>query len=240
MKKTLFVVCLFAGALFAEDANSIVRKADAVRGPMGSFRMKIKVTSERPDQAKQEMFLETYVKDRTTSVVKFTDPARERGKAMLMVNDDLWMYIPGSKRTFRISPQQRLMGDVSNADVARVNFAEDYNSTIIKERDKVDGKICYQLELTAKTKVSYSKIHYWVEHKTYRPVKATFFAVSGKPLKFATYTGYKTIAGSLRPTIVHIVDGIKPDWKSKIHYTSMAAKTFPDSIFQQSALPDLR
>ena len=125
MKKILFVVCLLTGALSAEDANSIVRKADAVRGPQGSFRMKIKVTSERPDQAKQEMFLETYVKDRTTSVVKFTDPARERGKAMLMVNDDLWMYIPGSKRTFRISPQQRLMGDVSNADVARVNFADD-------------------------------------------------------------------------------------------------------------------
>ncbi|HMV36218.1 MAG TPA: outer membrane lipoprotein-sorting protein [Turneriella sp.] len=240
MKKILFVVCLLTGALSAEDANSIVRKADAVRGPQGSFRMKIKVTSERPDQAKQEMFLETYVKDRTTSVVKFTDPARERGKAMLMVNDDLWMYIPGSKRTFRISPQQRLMGDVSNADVARVNFADDYNSTMVKKSDKVDGKDCYQLELTAKTKVSYSKIHYWVEHKTYRPVKATFFAVSGKPLKFATYTGYKTIAGSARPTLVHIVDGIKPDWKSEIHYTSMGAKTFPDSIFQQSALPDLR
>jgi outer membrane lipoprotein-sorting protein len=240
MKKILFVVYLFAGALFAEDANSIVRKADAVRGPQGSFRMKIKVTSERPDQAKQEMFLETYVKDRTTSVVKFVNPPRERGKAMLMVNDDLWMYIPGSKRTFRISPQQRLMGDVSNADVARVNFADDYNSTILKKTDKVDGKDCYQLELTAKTKVSYAKIHYWVEHKTYRPVKATFFAVSGKPLKYATYTGYKEAAGALRPTVVTIVDGIKPDWKSEIHYTSMGLKTFPDSIFQQSALPDLR
>jgi len=240
MKKTIIAFALLAGTLFAEDANSIVRKADAVRGPQGSFRMKIKVTSERPDQAKQEMFLETYVKDRTTSVVKFTDPARERGKAMLMVNDDLWMYIPGSKRTFRISPQQRLMGDVSNADVARVNFADDYSSTMVKKSDKVDGKDCYQLELTAKTKVSYAKIHYWVEHKTYRPVKATFFAVSGKPLKYATYTGYKEIAGALRPTIVQIVDGIKPDWKSEIQYTSIALKTFPDSIFQQSALPDLR
>lgn len=240
MKKLIVVACLFGGGVFAEDADAIVRKADAVRGPQGSFRMKIRVTSERPGQDKQEMFLETYVKDRTTSVVRFTDPARERGKAMLMVNDDLWMYIPGSKRTFRISPQQRLMGDVSNADVARVNFADDYNSAIVKRSDKVDGKVCYQLELTAKTKVSYAKIHYWIEHKTYRPVKATFFAVSGKPLKFATYTGYKTIAGVARPTIVQIVDGIKPDWKSEIHYTSMAAKTFPDSIFQQSALPDLR
>jgi outer membrane lipoprotein-sorting protein len=240
MVKKIVTFGLLVSSLSAEDASSIVRKADDVRGPQGSFRMKIKVISERPEQGRQELFLETYVKDRTTSVVKFTDPARERGKAMLMVNDDLWMYIPGSKRTFRISPQQRLMGDVSNADVARVNFAEDYNSTVLKKSDIVDGKTCYLLELTAKTKVSYAKIHYWVEHKTYRPVKATFFAVSGKPLKFATYTGYKNVAGALRPTIVQIVDGIKPDWKSEIHYISMGAKTFPDSIFQQSALPDLR
>ncbi len=240
MHKTIITLLIFSYSLFAEDANSIVRKADAVRGPQGSFRMKIRVTSERPDQDKQEMYLETYVKDRTTSVVKFTDPPRERGKAMLMVNDDLWMYIPGSKRTFRISPQQRLMGDVSNADVARVNFADDYNSTILKKAEKAEGKTCYVLELTAKNKVSYAKIHYWIEHETYRPVKATFFAVSGKPLKYATYTGYKNVAGAMRPTIVHIVDGIKPDWKSEIHYTSMGVKTFPDSIFQQSALPDLR
>lgn len=240
MKYWVLLLCFYANAIFAEDANAIVRKSDAVRGPQGSFRMKIKVTSERSEQEKQELFLETYVKDRTTSVVKFTDPARERGKAMLMVNDDLWMYIPGSKRTFRISPQQRLMGDVANADVARVNFADDYEATIVKKTDKVDGKDCYQLELVAKTKVSYAKIHYWIEHNTYRPVKATFFAISGKPLKYATYTGYKNVAGALRPTVVEIVDGIKPDWKSEIRYTSMATASFPESIFQQSALPDLR
>lgn len=231
---------LFGSILYAESADSIVSHADAVRGPAGSFRMKIKVISERPDQDQQEIFLETYVKDRTTSVVKFLNPPREKGKAMLMVNDDLWMYIPGSKRTFRISPQQRLIGDVSNADVARVNYAEDYDSTILKQHETAEGKDCYLLELKAKNKVSYSKIHYWVEHKTYRPVKATFFAVSGKPLKFATYKSYKTIAGATRPTVVYIIDGIKPDWKSEIHYTSMGAKSFPDSIFQQSALPDLR
>ncbi|MCX7633375.1 MAG: outer membrane lipoprotein-sorting protein, partial [Turneriella sp.] len=194
----------------------------------------------RPDHEKQELYLETYIKDRTTSVVKFTDPPRERGKAMLMINDDLWMYIPGSKRTFRISPQQRLMGEVSNADVARVNFAGDYNATLLKKSETVEGHTCYVLELTAKTKVSYHKIHYWVEHGTYRPIKATFFAISGKPLKYATYTGYKNVAGMLRPTVVQITDGIKPDWKSEIRYTSMATTTFPDSLFQQSALPDLR
>ena len=240
MKKLTLLLFIAGAAVSADNGDSIVAKADAVRGPASSFRMKIRVVSQRPDQNEQEIFLETYVKDRTTSVVKFINPPREKGKAMLMVNDDLWMYIPGSKRTFRISPQQRLLGDVSNADVARVNYADDYNAKILKEHDNAEGKDCYLLELNAKTKVSYHRIHYWIERGTYKPVKATFFAVSGKPLKFATYKGYKTIAGASRPTIVYIVDGIKPDWKSEIHYTSMGTKTFPDSIFQQSALPDLR
>ncbi|MBV6493078.1 MAG: hypothetical protein LDLANPLL_01093 [Turneriella sp.] len=239
-KNTILILLLNAGFIYAQDATQIIRHADAVRGPQGSFQMKVRVVSQRPDQDAQEMTLETYVKDRTTSVVKFLNPPREKGKAMLMVNDDLWMYIPGSKRTFRISPQQRLMGEVSNADVARVNYADDYNAKILKQSEKVDGKNCYLLELNAKNKVSYYRIHYWVEHKTYRPVKATFFAISGKPLKYATYTGYKSIAGETRPTVVHITDGIKPDWKSEIHYTSMGKRKFPASIFQQSALPELR
>ncbi|HRP68372.1 MAG TPA: outer membrane lipoprotein-sorting protein [Turneriella sp.] len=241
LKKIAFILLAITGsALFAESASQIIRHADAVRGPAGSFQMKVRVVSTRPDQDAQEMTLETYVKDRTTSVVKFLNPPREKGKAMLMVNDDLWMYIPGSKRTFRISPQQRLMGEVSNADVARVNYADDYDAKILKTKEIVDGKTCYLLELNAKNKVSYYRIHYWVEHKSYKPVKATFFAISGKPLKYATYTAYKKIAGATRPTVVHIIDGIKPDWKSEIHYTSMGKKKFPASIFQQSALPDLR
>ena len=104
-RNILLCAALAAAPVFAEDADEIVSSADRVRGPGGSFRMKIKVISERPDQAQQEIFLETYVKDRTTSVVKFINPPREKGKSMLMINDDLWMYIPCSKRTFRISPQ---------------------------------------------------------------------------------------------------------------------------------------
>lgn len=240
MKTFISLVLLSSAGLWADKANDIVAKADRVRGPGGSFKMKIKVVSERPGQDKQEMYLETLVKDRSTSLVKFLNPPREKGKAMLMINDDLWMFIPGSKRTFRISPQQRLMGDVSNADVARVNYADDYNAKIIKEKDKAEGKDCILLELTAKTKVSYNKIHYWVEKGTNKPVKATFFAISGKPLKYAYYRDYKQIGGGSRPTLVHIVDGIKPEWKSNIYYTGIAAGKFPANIFQQSALPDLR
>lgn len=236
----MVVAYLLAGSLWPDKANDIVAKADRVRGPVGNFKMKIKVISERPGQDKQEIFLETLVKDRTTSLVKFMNPPREKGKAMLMINDDLWMYIPGSKRTFRISPQQRLMGDVSNADVARVNYADDYSATILKQKDKAEGKDCIVLELTAKTKVSYNKIHYWVERGSSKPVKATFFAISGKPLKYAYYRNYKNVAGGSRPTLVHIIDGIKPNWKSNIHYTAISSEKFPANIFQQSALPNLR
>lgn len=45
-KFTLVFFLLTTTVVVADDANSVVRKADAVRGPQGSFRMKIRVSSE--------------------------------------------------------------------------------------------------------------------------------------------------------------------------------------------------
>ena len=62
-----------------------------------------------------------------------------------MLRDAMWIYMPTASRPIRISPLQRLMGQASNGDVARTNFATDYDAKSVTE----DGD-AFVLDLVAK------------------------------------------------------------------------------------------
>jgi hypothetical protein len=64
---------------------------------------------------------------------------------VLMKGDDMWINLSGSRRALRITPMQRLMGEASNGDVAKLSFSRDYNATILE----ADGDLL-KLELQAK------------------------------------------------------------------------------------------
>ena len=63
------------------------------------------------------------------------------------------------------------------------------------------NKNYYVLELTAhKESVTYAKAVLWAERETYWPLKAEFYAVSGRLLKTCSYDTYTMIDQRLRPS----------------------------------------
>ena len=74
------------------------------------------------------------------SLIRFVLPARDAGKLMLKNGNDMWFYDPTSKASVRLSPQQRLLGQASNGDVATVNLAKDYTATLAGEEEIQDGE----------------------------------------------------------------------------------------------------
>lgn len=246
MKKTLLlvisVVLLVSGLSLAEaiTPEEIVKEADRARGPEESFRFDLTITSLKPDREDEVSKFEVLVKGRDKSLVKFTYPRRDRGKVMLMVGNNLWIYIPTSRNPIRISQQQRLMGQVSNGDVARANFAEDYLPTLLRE-EELEGVPSYVLELNAKTKgVTYHKIIYWVKKDSFNPVKSEFYTISGKLLKTAYYEGYEELLGRERVTRMVIVDELRDGQSSIMQYSNTTIEEFPDRIFQKDYLKHLR
>jgi hypothetical protein len=132
------------------------------------------------------------------------------------------------------------MGQVSNGDVARTNFALDYIPSILPE-EELEEKLCYVLELQAKSKeVTYHRIIYWVEKDSFSPLKSEFYTISGKLLKTAYYEGYKKILGRERVTRMVIVDELRKGQSSVMEYSNMEIAEFPDRIFQKSYLKHLR
>ncbi len=164
--------------------------------------------------------------------VEFLSP-REKGQFMLMLGDDMWIYLPDTSRPIRITPLERLTGNASNGDVARTHYAVDYEAAYVRA-EKVDSVDCHVLELPAKRKGStYRRIEYCVRADDARPVKAEFYLVSGKHVKSATFDEFQQSAGRTVIRRMTIYDQIRKTSRSVMEYAGFTPRDLPDKLFHQ-------
>jgi len=220
-----------AAAPSSEEATALVAKADAIRVPKGSYQFNAVITSFEGTEKKSENGYTAYVKDLDHSMVAFTTPTSERGKSLLMLGDDLWIYLPNVKKPVRIPLQQRLVGDIANGDITRLNLAGDYNATIAGN-ENVNGVDAVVLNLVAKSQdKTYNKIKYWVSKADGRPAKAEYFTVSGQSLKTCTFEDFRPEAGATRPMRMVFQDSVNKDRKSILIFTDITTKKLDDNMF---------
>lgn len=219
-------------ALCEINANEIVKKADLKRG-LGNISHSFNVTVTDQDNKKE--IYHVYFKDVNNTLTEQTAPERSRGRKLLMKDYDIWLFTPNIKKPLRISLEQKLTGQVANGDIARTNYAEDYEATLMSTDKKDDN--AYHLALKAKNnKVTYGKIEYVVSKKDFGPMEATFFALSGKPLKKATFSDYRPIQGVSRATKMVIQDYLQKDKISTLIFEDHKPEKFPDSLFNKDRL----
>ena len=218
----LFTV-LSQAALAAPSADDILKKADAIRNPDGDYVMKVDVTSSFDDPRT----FEVYIHGSSRTLVKTLAPERDKERAMLMVDENMWAYVPNLKRGVRVALSQKLTGQAANGDISRTRWTGDYDVKIESETPEN-----YVLFLQAKKKgLTYEKIRATIEKKTFRPLTAEYLSLSGKLLKTASFSGYKSIGGNTRPTEIEIKDSVRTDQKSTLTIKSMDVKPLPVSQF---------
>ncbi len=255
MKRLL--TCLLiaaAGTLAARaatpSAQDILAAADRARNPEQPFRLTDTLTEYVGGQARDRMVLMVYAKENRktgeyANLVRYVDPPRDRGKMVLMNGSAMWFYDSATKASVRISPQQRLLGQASNGDVVTTNFARDYKATfageeVVKDPEKL-ARNCWKLKLVAADDAAvYSRIEYWVEKGTFRPVKGKFYSDSGRLLKIAYYHKFKEMLGGLRPSETVIIDAVDTNLVTTMSYENMTAAEIPDAWFQREYLPRLK
>lgn len=220
-------------------ARGIVDKADKVRFPAEGFQVDIVITSSRPDKESDVRKYRVLSKGNENTVVMVTEPASERGQIILMKGRDLWVFMPEVSQPVRISLAQRLTGQVANGDLARANFAGDYNSKIIGN-EKIGNETYYVLELVAVDRsVTYQRVVYWVNEKSSWPFKAEFYSLSNRLLKKCSYENFQTLAGKVRPTRLVMEDALRGGEKSVLEYSEMKLRDLPDKVFTKEYLKKL-
>ena len=239
----LAALALVSGNLVrAEDpelARSVVAKADEVRFPRDGFQVIIDISSATPGEAADERKFRILSKGNENTIIQTLEPASDRGQAMLMRGRDLWVFMPNISQPVRLSLAQRLTGQVANGDLARANFAGDYEPKILRT-DTIDGEKMYVLELTAVDRgVTYAKVLYWVRQSNNWPHKAEFYSLSDRLLKVCRYEKYQNIGGRVRPTQLVMEDALKKGEVSTLRYSQMTPKDLPDRVFTKQYMDKL-
>jgi len=228
----VFAVAGHAASVPGVDAQALLKQSDTFRNGWPAFVTRVKITNYESGKPDEEKLYEVSQKGIDKTYVEFMSP-RDKGRHLLMLGDDMWIYLPDTSRPVRITPLERLSGDASNGDVARTNYAADYTPVYLRE-EKVGEVQCHVLELTAKRKgATYQRILYWVRVEDSRPVRAEFYLTSGKHIKSATFDDYTQIGGKVLLRRLTLYDEIRHNSHSLLEYSQTSPRELPDKLFYQ-------
>jgi outer membrane lipoprotein-sorting protein len=231
----LLLVALAWPLRAAEAPAQVLARVDQYRSPLDSFSIDVELTSVSGTKSETSRF-KVYGKGDDRSVVEFTYPQSEKGKQLLMLRDAMWIYLPSASRPIRISPLQRLMGQASNGDVARTSFSADYAPKSLTE-EPWEGHQAFVVELSAKDpSIAYNRVRLWIDAKSYEPLRADFYVVSGKLIKRAFYRTYGEMAGRRVVTTVEIEDLLRTGNRTVMKYSNLASRDNAERMFTKDAL----
>jgi outer membrane lipoprotein-sorting protein len=187
----------FSMAANAEpSAESLVRKYDAVMSP-GAFEGVFEMAAHRSDGTIRHYKFRVLKSGDDKVRSFFLEPAAAKGQEMLKVGDNMWIYMPNLKRALRIASRESFQGgDFNNGDILRVSYVTDYTARLVPS----DDPTLWALELAGKTaETTYDRIKLWMRKETELPVKAEYYAASGKLLRSAAFDDVRNFHGLERP-----------------------------------------
>lgn len=173
------------------------------------------------------------------SLVKFLSPARDKGRLILKSGRNMWLYIPGTSKTLRVTPAQRLIGEASNGDVTGTNFGAEYTVQITQMDVEAEAPFV-EITLTAKTRsVTYSRITFRLKMADLLPMQSEYFSISGKLLKRAEYVEFKQFDNELKIHKMRLSDPITADRVTWLRFDKYQLETINPAIFNADSLSRL-
>jgi len=220
------------------DSAEILRKIDAFRAPYPEFIVRVRVTSYQNGRIQETGLFDAYISGPEKSLIIAREHVN-RGMKLLYVREDMWVHLPDTHRPLRITPMQRMMGEASNGDIARLSLTEDYAA---KEagHEEADGRSCRRIILTAiRESAPYHRVVLWVRAENYRAERAEFYLPSGKLFKTARYEEYRPLEGRMILTKMTLSDDLRRGRETTLEYLSFEKKTIPARYFNKNGLVEL-
>jgi outer membrane lipoprotein-sorting protein len=238
-----------APAALAQTPQEIVAAADKVRNPREPFRSTLSLTEYVSGQERSRTVFVLFSKEdgagHFRNLLQYVEPPRDAGKRVLLDGRSFWFFDPTSQTSVRISAQQRLVGQAAIGDVLTVNLAADYTATLTATETIDDAarqkRNTWHLDLkAANDTAAYSRVEYWVEQGTFRPVKGKFYSDSGRLLKIIYYRNFTERLGAVRPAEAVIIDAVDSTLATIAAFGDSRAQDVPDAWFQRDYLPRLQ
>ncbi|WDT67442.1 outer membrane lipoprotein-sorting protein [Cloacibacterium sp. TD35] len=227
---SIFVfLILFPCIILAQDAKSIVKKADEKAKGNTSVAL-ISIQTIRPNWTR-EMTVKAWTKGNDLTMILVLTPAKEKGVVFLKKKKEVWNWVPSIERNIKMPPSmmsQSWMGtDFTNDDLVKeASILEDYNHTFLEDIE-IDGRNCYKIQLIPKPKsaVVWGKVILSIDKKDYMMLHAEYFDEDGKLMNTMHCSDVKMLGGKLLPAKMEMIPADKKGNKTILTYKSLIFDT---------------
>ncbi|MBN1409294.1 MAG: outer membrane lipoprotein-sorting protein [Spirochaetales bacterium] len=227
--------------LFTEtgDYKKILEKLDSqARFDESDFSAVYTIISEKPEKGKELFQARMFRRDREDKFVYLIlEPDAYKGQGALMIDDNLWVYDPESRKFSHSSVKENFQdSEAKNNDFKASSLANDYS--IEKAEEGKLGKFdVYILDLKANNnEVPYPREKIWVRKDETVILKMEDYSLSGKLVRTAAFLGYVRIKGKYLPTKILIIDELQKGEKTQITVENVSTDKLPDSVFKKTYL----
>jgi outer membrane lipoprotein-sorting protein len=231
MLKTMIAMLMgifLAVPALAVDGTKLLEQIDRNLNPE-TYESYRKIINIDPDGKKKEFVYYTVKKGKDKVAGLFLEPASEKGRTTLRLDENMWLYIPNVGKPVRITSLQSVVGGVfNNADILSLDYSVEYNVEKIEEQGKE-----YVLYLKAKTKtVAYDRIKMWVDKAKSIPVKIECLTEANMLVKTLYYKDIKDFGGGIvRPATLETDSPLYKGYKSVMIFAKIKKRDFKDEVF---------
>lgn len=243
MQKTIVLISVLLTVIplaFGQDSVTgnaqLLRKVDRNLNPE-SYQSYRKLINIEPNGRKKEFILFTVKKGKDKVAAIFISPASEKGRSTLRLEENMWLFIPNVGKPVRITSLQSIVGGVfNNADILRLDYAEEYN---VQNIQNLGGELL--LHLKAKTKsVAYDQLKMWVDKKKNLPNKVECLTQTAMLIKTIYFKQTKDFGGGIvRPSVIETISPLHKGYKSVMIFAGIKQRDFKDEVFTLSFMASL-
>lgn len=228
--KAFLLSAFLAGGSVAEPAPEL-EVLDTARIQQGQVRVETRIDVWEDGELARSSRYDVYVGTERRSLA-FARSDREAGQKILMLDDQFWLFLPGSQRPIRITPMQKMLGEASTGDISSLRWQEDYR--IVDRQQLQDEKLGLTLE-AARRGLSYQRVELVVRRRDHAPLEADFYLTSGKLAKTAQFHTQGQ-GDNLRVTAMTLQDEVAGRQQTRIHYLNTEPMVIPERWFSPAFL----
>lgn len=244
MKKLLTIIILLtvAGSVSAQypDGKQILKKIDQNLSSENRIYLSQMVIHGR--RTTHTIRLKTWTAGENKSFTEYLFPVREQGTKMLKLEDQLWIYSPGTDRIIQISGhmlRQSVMGsDLSYEDLMEDNTLTNRYDARITGEEVIDGRKCWVIELKALIpEIAYQGMKLWVDVERNIPLREEMYAKSGTLLKRTELSDVQLINKRWYPKKILFKDMLKEGMGTEFLVEEIQFNvSIPEYIFSKASL----
>jgi len=241
MKKILLILgmatCLFSSFAEEPDLDAILSQID-IMGTFNDndFSSVLTMVSDDPEEGREVRKVNQFRRDKDDKfLMLILEPKTQRGQGYLMIDENLWLYDPESRKFTHTSMKESFEGtDARHSDFRNHTYKEDYK-VVSWEEGRLGKYDVFILNLKGRhDEVTYPFQKIWVRKDNSLILKIEDYSLNNRHMRTSLFPGYAKVGDKYIPNKMLFIDQLVKGRKTQITMTKISLDKLPDSVFTKA------